>query len=79
MSGHGHQSRLLRLGGTITCGRRRRGAVLPEQAQPTFGAKRYGIVALTLADGALPEPELIEPPGLRQLTMTIDLPDPCRH
>jgi len=41
-----------------------------------FGAKRCGIVSLTLATGAPAEQKLIEPQGLQQFTMGIDLPDP---
>jgi hypothetical protein len=41
-----------------------------------FGAKRCGIVSLTLTTQAPPQQELIEPSGLEQLTVTIDLPDP---
>ena len=45
-------------------------------AQPLFGAKRCGIVSLTLTTGTPAQQELIEPDGLEQLTLTIDLPDP---
>jgi hypothetical protein len=41
-----------------------------------LGAKRCGIVSLTLTTGAAAEQELIEPDALTQHTMTIDLPDP---
>jgi hypothetical protein len=44
--------------------------------QPVLGAKRCGIVSLTLSAGTRQEQELIEPRGLEQLTITIDLPDP---
>jgi len=50
--------------------------VLPGHAQPVLGAKRCGIVSLTLTTGTPAEPELIEPDSLEQLTVTIDLPDP---
>jgi len=33
-------------------------------------------VSLTLTSGTPPQQELIEPDGLEQLTLTIDLPDP---
>ena len=51
-------------------------AVLPAHVQPVLGAKRCGIVSLTLATGTPAQQELIEPDGLQQLTLTIDLPDP---
>jgi hypothetical protein len=44
--------------------------------QPVFGAKRCGIASLTLTAGTRHKQELIEPHGLEQLTVTIDLPDP---
>jgi hypothetical protein len=51
-------------------------AVLPGQVQPVLGAKRCGIVSLTLSAAAPAQPELVEPDGLEQLTLTVDLPDP---
>jgi len=77
MSGHVHQYRLLRLGGTDHLWVPTTWAVLPDRAQPVPGAKRCGIVSLALATGTPAKPELIEPDGLDQLTVTIDLPDPC--
>jgi hypothetical protein len=53
-------------------------AVLPDDVQPVLGAKRCGIVSLTLATGTAPEQEFIELHGLEQHTVTIDLPDPYR-
>jgi 3',5'-cyclic-AMP phosphodiesterase len=76
MSGHVHQYRMLRLDGTDHLWVPTTWAVLPDQAQPVLGAKRCGIVSLTLATGTPAEQELIEPRGLEQLTLTIDLPDP---
>jgi 3',5'-cyclic-AMP phosphodiesterase len=76
MSGHVHQYRLLRLGGTDHLWVPTTWAVLPEHAQPVLGAKRCGIVSLTLTTGTPAGQELIEPDGLEQLTLTIDLPDP---
>ena len=78
MSGHVHQYRLQRLDGTDHLWVPTTWAVLPDRAQPVLGAKRCGIVSLTLTDGAPPRQELIEPEGLEQLTVTIDLPDPYR-
>lgn len=79
MSGHVHQYRLLRLDGTDHLWVPTAWAVLPARSQPVFGAKRCGIVSLTLDAPAPQQHELIEPPGLQQLTLTIDLPDPYHH
>jgi len=79
MSGHVHQYRLLRLDGTDHLWAPTTWAVLPDEAQPEFGAKRCGIVSLDLADGTPPQPEFVAPDGLAQLTMGRDLPDPYHH
>jgi 3',5'-cyclic-AMP phosphodiesterase len=76
ISGHVHQYRLLRLDGTDHLWVPTTWAVLPDQVQPVFGAKRCGIVSLTLATGTPAQPEFIEPPGIQQLTLSRDLPDP---
>jgi 3',5'-cyclic AMP phosphodiesterase CpdA len=76
MSGHVHQYRLLRLDGTDHLWIPTTWAVLPDQVQPVLGTKRCGIVALRLTTGTAAQQELIEPDGLEQLTLTIDLPDP---
>jgi 3',5'-cyclic AMP phosphodiesterase CpdA len=76
ISGHVHQHRLLHLDGTSHLWVPTTWAVLPDEAQPLLGAKRCGIVSLDLATGTPPQPELIEPAGLAQLTLTRDLPNP---
>ncbi len=76
MSGHVHQYRLLRLDGTDHLWAPSTWAVLPDQVQPTLGAKRCGIVSLDLANGTSPEPVLVEPDGIAQLTVGTDIPDP---
>ncbi len=76
MSGHAHQYRLLRLDGTDHLWAPTTWAVLPDHVQPVLGAKRCGIVSLTLTTATPAQQELIEPDGLEQLTLTIDLPDP---
>ncbi|HUN32122.1 MAG TPA: metallophosphoesterase [Trebonia sp.] len=76
ISGHVHQYRLLRLDGTDHLWAPTTWAVLPDGTQPTLGVKRCGIVSLTLDSGAPQQHELIEPPGLDQLTLTVDLPNP---
>ena len=76
LSGHVHQYRLLSLDGTDHLWAPTTWAVLPDHVQPVLGAKRCGIASLSLAAGTVQEEQLIEPPGLQQLTVTIDLPDP---
>ena len=76
LSGHVHQYRVLRLDGTEHLWVPTTWAVLPAQIQPVLGAKRCGIVSLTLTAGTPASHELIEPDGLEQLTLSIDLPDP---
>ena len=44
-----------------------------------LGAKRCGIVSLTFTTGTLAKQELIEPDGLEQHTVTVDLPDPYHN
>ncbi len=79
ISGHVHQYRLLRLDGTDHLWVPTTWAVLPDQVQPVLGAKRCGIVSLTLTTGTLAQQELIEPDGLEQHTVTVDLPDPYHN
>jgi len=76
LSGHVHQYRLLRLAGTDHLWVPTTWAVLPGHVQPVFGAKRCGIVSLTLDAEPPAHQELVEPDGLEQLTLTVDLPDP---
>ena len=38
--------------------------------------ERCGIVTLEFANGASPQPMLVEPDGLMQLTLTDNVPDP---
>jgi hypothetical protein len=76
MSGHAHQYRLLRLDRTDHLWVPTTWAVLPGHVQPVLGVKRCGLVSLTLTTRTPPQQELIEPGGLEQLTVTIDLPDP---
>jgi 3',5'-cyclic-AMP phosphodiesterase len=76
LSGHVHQHRQLLLDGTDHLWVPTTWAVLPDQAQPVLGVKRCGIVSLTFGTEAPTQPEFIEPPGLEQLMLTRDLPDP---
>lgn len=41
-----------------------------------IGVKRCGIASLDLAGAAPPFAEFVEPHGIRQLTLTRNLPDP---
>jgi 3',5'-cyclic AMP phosphodiesterase CpdA len=75
LSGHVHQYRRLRLDDTDHLWVPTTWAVLPDQAQPVLGAKRCGIVSLDLASDTAPEPVLVEPDGIAQLTITIDIPN----
>jgi 3',5'-cyclic AMP phosphodiesterase CpdA len=76
VSGHVHQYRLLRLDGTDHVWAPTTWAVLPDEVQPVLGAKRCGIVSLTLSAGTPVQPQLIEPAGIAQLTVSRDIPDP---
>jgi len=76
LSGHVHQYRQLRLDGTDHLWVPTTWAVLPDQAQPTLGAKRCGIVSLDLASDRAPTPVLVEPDGIAQLTISADIPNP---
>jgi 3',5'-cyclic AMP phosphodiesterase CpdA len=76
LSGHAHQYRRLRRNGTDHLWVPTTWAVLPEDRQPTLGAKRCGIVSLEFASGRPPGPLLVEPDGIAQLTVARDLPDP---
>lgn len=76
LSGHVHQYRLLPLDGTDHLWVPTAWAVLPDQAQPVLGVKRCGIMSLRLTGAAPAEHKLLEPSGLRQLTLSVDVPDP---
>jgi len=76
MSGHVHQYRQLDINGTHHLWVPTTWAVLPDQVQPVLGAKRCGIVELEFAVATAPQPALVEPAGIAQLTLTSDVPDP---
>jgi 3',5'-cyclic AMP phosphodiesterase CpdA len=78
VSGHVHQSRELRIGGTDHLWVPTTWAVLPDHAQQAHGTKRCGVVSLTFAPGLAPRPSFHQPDGIRQLTITVDFPDPYR-
>lgn len=76
LSGHVHQQRVLSLDGTEHVWTPTTWAVLPDEKQPLLGAKRCGIAALEFGGDAPPRPKFAEPDGIRQLTITRDIPDP---
>ena len=76
ISGHVHQYRLLRLGGTDHLWVPTAWAVLPDRVQPVLGTKTCGVVTLELSPGAPPEHGFVAPRGIAQLTLLDDLPDP---
>ncbi len=75
LSGHVHQYRVLDLGDVAHVWAPTTWAVLPDDAQPTFGIKRCGAVAMELAEAAFMQ-TLIEPVGTRQLTIGHNTSDP---
>lgn len=80
LSGHVHQRRQLRIDQTDHLWVPTTWATLPDRVQQAFGSKRGGIVAVEFAAGRQPQPEFIEPRGIAQLTITLDIPDPyLRH
>ncbi|HEX6931811.1 MAG TPA: metallophosphoesterase [Streptosporangiaceae bacterium] len=76
LSGHVHQYRWLSLGDIDHLWVPTTWAVLPAELQPALGAKRCGVVSLTLSAGAPAEHQLVEPDGLAQQMLLRDLPDP---
>jgi 3',5'-cyclic AMP phosphodiesterase CpdA len=69
VSGHVHQYRVLDRDGCSHVWAPTTWAVLPEATQPTFGLKRCGVLDLALDAGGDVQQELVEPPGLAQLTV----------
>jgi 3',5'-cyclic AMP phosphodiesterase CpdA len=79
LSGHLHQQRLLHLGGAEHLWAPTTWAVTPAGAQRPLGIKRCGIVSLELTGRTPVRPQFIEPDGMMQLTVAVDIPDPYRH
>jgi len=79
LSGHVHQYRQQRLDGVEHLWVPTTWTVLPDSIQPVLGAKRCGILSLELTDAGSVRHEFVEPPGLRQLTLIDDVPDPYHH
>ena len=51
-------------------------AVLPDSVQRAIGAKRCGVVSLSLPVSGHADISLVEPPGISQLTVTREVPNP---
>jgi 3',5'-cyclic AMP phosphodiesterase CpdA len=79
LSGHVHQFRALRLDGRQHVWAPTTWAVLPEEVQPTFGAKRCGILSIELPPDGEAGVTLVEPTDLTQLTLTRDIADPYQY
>lgn len=74
--GHVHQGRDLDLGGRHHLWVPSSWAVLPDDVQGRVGTKRCGLVDLDLEPGGVWRSRVVEPQGLAQLTVTVDLPNP---
>lgn len=79
LSGHVHQFRVLDVGSRRHVWAPTTWAVLPESLQPSYGAKRCGVVELGLAAGGEFDVSMVEPAAMAQLTLLEDLPDPYRR
>lgn len=78
LSGHVHQYRRLDLDGVSHVWAPTTWAVLSDQSQTRYGEKRCGALSLELSDGGF-ELGLVEPKGIRQLTMGQNTPNPYSH
>jgi 3',5'-cyclic AMP phosphodiesterase CpdA len=76
VSGHVHQFRVLDIDARRHVWAPTSWAVLPDRVQARYGAKRCGIVALTLDADGRTHVSLEEPAGLTQITLSDDIPDP---
>jgi hypothetical protein len=50
--------------------------VIPEEVQPTLGTKRCGVLSLTLHEAGEFETAIVEPTGLAQQMLGVDVPNP---
>jgi hypothetical protein len=78
VSGHVHQYRKLHDGARLHAWAPTSWAVVPDEIQQPLGVKRCGVLTLDLTSSGA-RFELVEPPGLAQLTMGRDIPDPYMH
>jgi hypothetical protein len=76
ISAHVHQYRTLTENGRTLCWIPTPRAVLPETIQNTVGPKRCGVVSMELGADGSASVALLEPPGLRQLTLTETVSNP---
>ncbi|MGF1599437.1 MAG: metallophosphoesterase family protein [Acidimicrobiales bacterium] len=79
MSGHVHQYRVLDIDGRRHLWVPSTWATLPDATQPVFGFKRTGAVAVHLGPAGPARASLVEPPGLSQGTIGVDVADPYTH
>jgi 3',5'-cyclic AMP phosphodiesterase CpdA len=79
VSGHVHQYRVVGQPGRQHAWAPSSWAVLPEYAQATVGLKRCGVLSIKLSESGTAEVAMVEPPGVGQLTLGVDLPDPYDH
>jgi 3',5'-cyclic AMP phosphodiesterase CpdA len=79
VSGHVHQHRVLHIDGHDHVWVPTTWAVIPEEVQPTFGTKRCGVLSLTLHEAGEFATAIVEPTGLAQQMLGVDLPNPYAH
>jgi 3',5'-cyclic AMP phosphodiesterase CpdA len=79
LSVHVHQYRVIEQGGRRHVWAPTSWAVLPEGLQASVGLKRCGLLSLWLSDEGTFRADLVQPAGMAQLTLGVDLPDPYRH
>jgi 3',5'-cyclic AMP phosphodiesterase CpdA len=79
VSGHVHQYRVLDLNGMQHLWAPTTWSVLPDAMQPLFGAKRCGVLALELFSSGTAVASLVEPTGIGQLTLGVDVANPYAH
>lgn len=76
LSGHVHQYRVLDLNGRPHVWVPTSWAVLPEEIRPCFGDKRVGVLRVEVDPSGEARTTMVEPAGLRQLTLTEDIAGP---
>lgn len=76
ISGHVHQFRVLDTDARRHVWAPTSWAVLPDRMQAPYGAKRCGIVSLTLTADGQAQASLVEPADINQIMLTRDIPDP---
>jgi hypothetical protein len=79
VSGHVHQYRMLELHGVQHAWAPTTWSVLPDDTQPVFGTKRCGVLALELDSTGTARASLVEPTGIEQFTLGVDIANPYAH